>query len=67
MGEMKSRGPEKQRIVVLTPVLDDGRSFARLCRKIAALRMPGIVGILAVDDGSVIEPPQLSAIVDAQV
>ncbi len=50
---------------VVTPVFEDGASFTRLCRELAAVEAGASLEIVAVDDGSLNEPPQIDAIADA--
>jgi polyisoprenyl-phosphate glycosyltransferase len=54
-------------LTVLTPVFEDGASFARLCVALASVRLDRDIRVLAVDDGSISDPPQLSAYKDAGV
>jgi polyisoprenyl-phosphate glycosyltransferase len=46
---------------VLVPVFEDGTSFARLCVALASVQLNRDIRVLAVDDASVSDPPQLSA------
>jgi glycosyltransferase involved in cell wall biosynthesis len=57
------------RVVVVTPVYEDRESFAELCRRLAAVESAsGVqVHVVAVDDGSLTAPPQLSALADAKL
>ena len=50
---------------VVTPVYEDGASFAALCRDLAAVSAGVTLEVLAVDDGSIGAPPSLSDIADA--
>ena len=50
---------------VVTPVYEDGQSFASLCRDLARVDAGGALEILAVDDGSTHEPPAIDAIREA--
>ena len=50
---------------VVTPVYEDGDSFASLCRDLARLDAGATLEILAVDDGSIDAPPALDAIGEA--
>ncbi len=59
-----SRGREAFWAVV-TPVYEDGHSFALLCRDLARLDTGTMLEILAVDDGSTVAPPETSAIQDS--
>jgi glycosyltransferase involved in cell wall biosynthesis len=52
-------------LTVLTPVFEDGRSFARLCLALSAIQLNRDIKVLAIDDGSISNPPQLSAYKDA--
>jgi len=47
------------------PVFEDGTSFARLCLALASLQPNMDIRVLAVDDGSISDPPQPSAYKDA--
>ena len=51
-------------VVLLTPVFEDKLSFARLCREVTATNIKRDIWILAIDDGSTVAPPELSAIRD---
>ena len=50
---------------VVTPVYEDGDSFASLCRDLARLDAGVSLEILAVDDGTIGAPPAVDAIRDA--
>lgn len=51
---------------VVTPVFEDGASFARLCRELSRLELGGgRLEIVAVDDGSSVDPPVAASIADA--
>lgn len=51
---------------VVTPVFEDGASFARLCRDLSRLELGGgRLEIVAVDDGSSVDPPVAASIADA--
>ena len=50
---------------VVTPVYEDGQSFASLCRDLARLDTGATLEILAVDDGSIDAPPAVGAIEEA--
>lgn len=50
---------------VVTPVLDDGASFARLCRDLSRLDLGVRLEVVAVDDGSAVDPPVVASIADA--
>ena len=50
---------------VVTPVFEDGQSFAELCRNLSRVDADLRLEILAVDDGSVNDPPTLHAIEQA--
>ncbi len=50
---------------VVTPVYEDGQSFASLCRDLARLEADAAFEVLAVDDGSINAPPAIAAIRDA--
>ncbi len=56
-------------VAIVTPVYEDQESFAELCRRLAAVE--GEAGarfhLIAVDDGSLGAPPNLSAIEDAKL
>ena len=47
---------------VIVPVYEDGESFARLCRELARIDAGARLEILAVDDGSLADPPSAAAI-----
>ena len=47
---------------VITPVFEDGASFASLCRDLARLDVGKRLEVLAVDDGSIDAPPSIDAI-----
>ena len=50
---------------VVTPVYEDGDSFASLCRDLARLDAGVSLEVLAVDDGTIGAPPAVDAIRDA--
>ncbi len=50
---------------VVTPVFEDGESFAALCRDLARLDTGVSLEVLAVDDGTIGAPPAVGAIRDA--
>ena len=50
---------------VVTPVYEDGQSFASLCRDLARVDAGAGLEVLAVDDGSTDAPPDAGAIRDA--
>ena len=50
---------------VVTPVFEDGDSFASLCRDLARLDAGAVLEVLAVDDGTIGAPPAVDAIRDA--
>jgi polyisoprenyl-phosphate glycosyltransferase len=54
-------------VAIVTPVYEDEASFAELCRRLADLeRVSGArFHLIAVDDGSLGEPPRLASIADA--
>lgn len=54
-------------VAIVTPVFEDQQSFAELCKRLAAVEQAAAVKfhIIAVDDGSLGEPPQVGAIRDA--
>jgi len=56
-------------VALVTPVYEDQESFAELCRRLAVVeREAGLrFHIVAVDDGSLSAPPQLSALTEAGV
>ena len=47
---------------VVTPVFEDGDSFAALCRDLARIDAGVALEILAVDDGTIVAPPAADAI-----
>ena len=59
-----SPGPEAVWAVV-TPVFEDGESFAALCRDLARIEAGVVLEILAVDDGTIDAPPAIDAVHDA--
>ena len=59
-----SPGPEEVWAVV-TPVFEDGESFAALCRDLARIEADIALEILAVDDGTIDSPPAIDAVRDA--
>ncbi len=54
-------------VAVVTPVYEDQTSFAELCRRLAAAQRDAgaRLYLVAVDDGSLSDPPALSAIAEA--
>jgi len=50
---------------VVTPVFEDGESFASLCRDLGRLDAGVALEVLAVDDGTIGAPPAVDAICDA--
>lgn len=56
-------------VAVVTPVFEDQQSFRALCQRLSeAERAAGVrFHVVAVDDGSIAEPPELSALKDAGV
>lgn len=50
---------------VVTPVFEDREAFARLCLDLARLDIEVRLEVIAVDDGSVEDPPALEAIANA--
>ena len=52
---------------VVTPVFEDGESFASLCRDLARLDAGPVLEVLAVDDGTIGAPPSVGAIRDARL
>ena len=50
---------------VVTPVFEDGDSFAALCRDLARVDAGVTLEILAIDDGSIGSPPAIDAIREA--
>ena len=50
---------------VVTPVFEDGESFASLCRDLGSLDAGAVLEVLAVDDGTIGAPPAVGAIHDA--
>lgn len=51
--------------VVVTPVFEDGGSFAALCRDLARVEAGVALEILAVDDGTIAAPPAIDAVREA--
>ena len=47
---------------VVTPVFEDGASFSRLCRDLARVEAGATLEVLAVDDGSLRDPPTAEAL-----
>jgi hypothetical protein len=56
---------EPRRFAVVTPVYEDRASFRELCRRLALLEGVPALRIVAVDDGSLRDPPQPDDIADA--
>src|SRR5215470_17918441 len=56
-------------VAIVTPVFEDQESFAELCRRLAAVESAAGARfyVIAVDDGSLAAPPQLSALTEAKV
>lgn len=54
-------------VAIVTPVFEDEASFAELCRRLAAVETAAgsRFHVIAVDDGSLGEPPRLASIADA--
>jgi len=52
---------------IVTPVFEDRESFAELCRRLAQVRVPGRLHLIAVDDGSLSAPPATEALREAGV
>ena len=50
---------------VVTPVFEDGESFASLCRDLARIEAGATLEVLAVDDGTIDAPPAIDALRDA--
>ncbi len=50
---------------IVTPVFEDGASFARLCRDLSRLDLGARLEIVAVDDGSSVDPPAAASIAEA--
>lgn len=50
---------------VVTPVFEDGESFAALCRDLAEIEAGATLEVLAVDDGTIDAPPRIDAVRDA--
>lgn len=50
---------------VVTPVYEDGESFAALCRDLARIEAGAVLEILAVDDGTIAAPPVIDAVREA--
>ena len=50
---------------VVTPVYEDGESFAALCRDLAGIEAGAVLEILAVDDGTIAAPPAIDAVREA--
>ena len=50
---------------VVTPVFEDGGSFAALCRDLARIEADVALEVLAVDDGTIDAPPAIDAVRDA--
>src|SRR5262249_17531465 len=65
LSKSDTRVDQSYRLTVLTPVFEDGTSFERLCVALATEQLNTDIRVLAVDDGSICDPPQLSAYKDA--
>jgi hypothetical protein len=58
------RDPSR-RWAVVTPVYEDRESFRELCRRLAGLDLAPALFVVAVDDGSLRDPPRADDITDA--